>query len=241
MKSTKKELYKRGYIENNDLLLYEDKSYEELIDLLNSKYAQVRSYACVILGKKFMDNTNTSKELIKRLKIENALYTRLHICAALENGNSLTVKEMINYLGEVGNNQYKILPKTPSKKKSYPLPRDIIARSLGKMNLQFSSKLTTFLLTSNDVIKIRECIDAFGWMCFYNEKLQNKENLNIIIHLMEKYKNDKIIIYKCIIAVSAFNLKQSYELLNNIIKRNNNENIFYLEATRSLNIIKSRK
>ena len=40
---------------------------------------------------------------------------------------------MVEYLGQIGNNQHKVLPTNGFNKKSYPLPRDIIARTLAHM------------------------------------------------------------------------------------------------------------
>lgn len=58
----------------------------------------------------------------------------LKICNTLEKGNLKTAEQMIPYLGRIGHNQHLCLLNKVLKKSSYPLPRDIIARSLGKMD-----------------------------------------------------------------------------------------------------------
>ena len=67
----------------------------------------------------------------------------------------------IIYLAKIGKNQYKELPSEPSRKKSYPLPRDIIARTLAKMDTSIMPFLMK-VLKEDDLSKISEVIDAIN-------------------------------------------------------------------------------
>lgn len=135
MISSRENLRKRGMIEQIDIDSIISLSYSELISLIDSKLSIERSASIHLLSNKVScDNEDFVAVLLKRLSIEKSLYTKIEICNALEKGSEKTARQMVQYLGCIGNNQHRWLPDRISKKISYPLPRDIIARSLGKMN-----------------------------------------------------------------------------------------------------------
>lgn len=135
MISSRENLRKRGMIEQIDIDSIISLSYSELISLIDSKSSIERSASIHLLSNKVScDNEDFVAVLLKRLSIEKSLYTKIEICNALEKGSEKTARQMVQYLGCIGNNQHRWLPDRISKKISYPLPRDIIARSLGKMN-----------------------------------------------------------------------------------------------------------
>ena len=234
LKSDLDKIKNRGMALDDDVNLLRDKPIEKIVDYLNSDDPVIRTSAAVNL-KHFADNV--CNELLHQLSKEKSLYTKIAICEALQKGNIDTAVKMTAYLGIIGNNQYKKLPKKVSLKKSYPLPRDIIARTLSKMNINIFPVLLD-VLKSDDSIKIHEVIDAIGFMVFYNQILSNNDNLKCIIHLMDKYEDDKILIWKCLTCLSAFNLEKSKNILNTFI--NNEENILSLEAERSLSILNKK-
>ncbi|MGL5084405.1 MAG: hypothetical protein ACRC68_01565, partial [Clostridium sp.] len=119
MKSSKEDLIKRGYIDDIDIAKYEEKGKCELIKMINSKVAYKRTIAIRILNKRsYFEKEEFHNMLVDKLVLENSLYTKLEICKVLENANNNTLTEMFKYLGRIGNNQYKNLPKESSKKKS---------------------------------------------------------------------------------------------------------------------------
>lgn len=233
LKSDLDKLKDKGLPLEEDVILLKDKSLEELIYCLNDNDASVRTSAAVNL-KPYSDKA--ADYLLICLSEEDSLYTKIAICETLEAGNIDTARKMTEYLGKIGNNQYKKLPKKVSLKKSYPLPRDIIARTLAKMNADVLPALIE-VLQSDDLIKIYEAADAFGYMCFYNETLQNEKNLEYIINIINKYKDDKLLIWKSLTCLSAFNFLKSRDILNSFINEYSNEDILFLEAQRSLNIL----
>lgn len=84
---------------------------------------------------------------------------------------------MVNYLGTIGKNQYKELPEKKINKKSYPLPRDIVARTLAHMGGKVLPELIKLLKSSN-VVAIREALNAIGFIGFYNSKAYDEEIFN---------------------------------------------------------------
>ncbi|MEI0492331.1 hypothetical protein R4J17_07790 [Brachyspira intermedia] len=237
LKSDLDKLTNRGMALDDDINMLKNYSLEKLIDCLNNDNAIIRTSASINLMP-YINEDNVQNELLMQLSEEKSLYTKIAICETLQHGNIDTAEKMTEYLGIIGNNQYKKLPKKISSKKSYPLPRDIIARTLSKMDISIVPALIK-ILKSNNLIKIYEAVDAFGYICFYNKTLQNEKNLEYIIKLINKYKDDKLLVWKCITCLSAFNLDKSKEILNSFINKDSKD-ILSLEAKRSLSILNKK-
>lgn len=216
----------RGWVENDDLIAYKEKTIAELIELLTSKEAYERTVSAKLLPI----NCEISNILLHSLIKESALYTRLAITEKLESGDSLIAQQMIPFLAEIGNNHHHF-PVSPSKKKSFPLPRDLIARSLGRMK----PEIFPTLLTNAPQLpgsKLSEMIDAIGYMVFYNPSLATAQNYQSLLEIRNSYKSDSLIQWKFLICFSAF--PQSKELLLE-------EEQFISEAQRSLKILNIKK
>lgn len=236
MKSDKKDLIKRGWIDDYYLEDFLNFNQEELLKLLSSNDPCERSAAASLLGVKFNVNEKiVYSSLVKSLSIEKALYTKLQISRSLEKGNFIVAEYMIGYLGKIGNNQHKKLPNTVSKKKSYPLPRDIIARILGKMDKSNFSVLLSSL-DSCVADQITELLDAIGFMVFYNPNLAILENLKPILGVLDKHEDNILIVWKVCMVLSAFPLDESVFILNKI-KFHYGVDLILLEVERSLNLI----
>lgn len=238
MKSSKDNLRKRGFTYESDIDLLNNKSQSELFELLFSNIATVRTASIRTLANNCINETEFTDLLLNLLTKEKALYTKIAICETLEKGNVHTASKIIKYLGKIGNNQHKELPEAVSLKKSYPLPRDIIARSLGRMSISIFPTLIDVLKTEN-IDKISESLDAIGFMVFYNPKLATLNNATAIYNTITKYKENPLILWKCTICLSAFPLEETVIILTNI-KEENQDNILSKEADRSLKLINIR-
>ncbi len=236
MKSSKDDLRKRGKIEQSDMNSLLSFANNELVELVNSNSQVSRSVAIRLLSQRgYIENDDFVTMLLKRLGFENCLYTRIEICNALEKGNSETATQMVKYLGDIGKNQYHSLPDKVSLKTSYPLPRDIVARSLGRMNPSILPVLLEILYSENPN-KISEILDAIGFMVFYHQEMVTLQLLEHIIKTKTAYSTDNIILWKCVLCLSAFPLEESRNILNDILETNSNETIRN-EVKRSLNLI----
>jgi HEAT repeat protein len=122
---------KRGQTSRQDDSLFSTLSNQELLDLINDVDAQKRTSAARLLGER--KDTDAIPLLCERLKKETALYTRIAISEALGAIGDPAIPELIRLLGKVGNNQHHEVPKKGFYKKSYPLPRDIAARTIIKI------------------------------------------------------------------------------------------------------------
>ncbi|MFA9375266.1 MAG: hypothetical protein ACERKZ_00790 [Lachnotalea sp.] len=237
MKSSKESLKSRGMFEDCDLAKFKYMTKEMLLEYINSEIPHIRSSAIHELMKRFKDNA-TITMILERLKVESALYTRLEICNSLEQGDDNVAKQMIDYLGMIGENQYIKLPDKVSKKISYPLPRDIIARSLGRMNPTILPVLLS-VLESEEEQKIMEVMDAIGYLLFYNEHLATSQNIIFILNAINQFRDNQVIVWKTTTCLSAFSLKESISKLNQI-KIEYHNSVIAKEAERSLEIIQKR-
>lgn len=231
-------LRKRGQFSSEDIDEFKGCTRCELMQLLNNEAAVVRSAAVHILGTRYDVDEEMASVLLDQLASERALYTRLEICNILETGNIQTARSMTEYLGRIGNNQYKDLPDRGSHKVSYPLPRDIIARSLGRMRPEIYPALTD-VLKSHDVAKVSEACDAAGFLVFYNQVLATDDNAHFICSLVDKYSTNELILWKTITCLSAFNQKFILDRLEQI-KAQDHPEVIYMEVERSLSIIHRR-
>ena len=194
--------------------------------MLHSQDACDRTIAAKLLPL----DCETTDILLHSLMTETALYTRLAMTEKLEGGDSSTALIMIGFLGKIGKNQHRI-PIAPSKKKSFPLLRDLMARSLGRMN----PELFPVLLASAEELpplKLSELIDAIGYMAFYHPALATAQNYQRLLQIKNSYDHDPLIQWKCLICFSAF--PQSKDLLAQ-------EAQFSMEAQRSLSLLALKK
>lgn len=154
----------------------------------------------------------------------------------LEQGNKMTALQMGTYLGKIGKNQYKEIPQKVSAKKSYPLPRDLIARSLGRMNLCVLPVLME-VLESKEVSRISEVLDAIGFMIFYHPEEAVLKNAQAILKVAKEYRENKMIVWKCLICLSAFSLQEVRAFLLTYVHC---DGLLGEEARRSLYLIETR-
>lgn len=234
MKTSTDILRKRGFLTDTEAEPFFLSSKEELLELLNDKQAVNRTAALNVL--KTIVNINELDEiLLKMLVKEKALYTKIKICDILADGNELTIKRMIPYIGKIGANQHRTIPKRCSKKKSYPLPRDIIARTIAKMDSRYFDVILENINNQNDFV-VAEIIDAVGWQIFYHQELAIEKNYQVILDTIKRYQNNEFMLWKLIICLSAFNQAES------LLKQWQSDNfVIKQEIERSIGLINKRK
>ncbi|WP_041137939.1 hypothetical protein [Beduini massiliensis] len=230
MKSTQNDLKKRGYVDTEELRQYQGTPHETLILWINDSDSVKRSIAANYLDALRKEDILL---LIDQLKKEKSLYTRIAICEKLQTGNALTASLMVKELGKIGHNQYHALPKRGSAKKSYPLPRDLIARCLGKMDTAVFPILLE-VLNTDDLSRISEVLDAIGFMVFYHPFLVTKENAKKVYSIFERYQNHPLLIWKGLTCLSAFPTKETNRILQSYVAL---PGILGLEAQRSLKLL----
>ncbi|GAB6610336.1 MULTISPECIES: HEAT repeat domain-containing protein [Bacillus] len=238
MKSSDSQLKSRGKITSKDLQQYSNHTQIELFEMLKSKEAFKRTIAVNILSEKYDLTDDLIRLFLHTLKQEKKLYTKIELCDALSKGNVQSAKIMVEYLGQIGNNQHIVLPTNGFNKKSYPLPRDIIARTLAHMKEEIIPVLMDVLKTNN-IPAIREAIDAIGFICFYNKIHSNTQIIDALILCLGNNFNDNIIRWKLVRAFESFNDINVIKTLVEI-EQNDSQLVIRNEAKRSLKIINNR-
>lgn len=245
MKSSREELRKRGYATKEDETLLSDRIDQDVVAALHSKESVIRTIAA---SKMNPSEERQVTELLVQLTQEKSLYTKIAICETLEKGDATTANLMIPYLGVIGGNQYTKLPEAPSKKKSYPLPRDIIARSLGRMEVGILPTLMEAVQGKSTGVERakgieeftrirREGIDAIGFSLFYHPQAVDEEIESTLLEILNDYMEDSITTWKMMTCLSAFPSERSQKVLQESAIR---EDIIGLEARRSLEMIRKR-
>ena len=234
MKSNIEALHKRGFATEVDVARLKDKKIEELFTLLWSDQPVISTAAAQKIGDLWQEAY--APDLLERLADSPGLDTKIAICNTLAKGGIATADKMTEYLGKFGNNQYQCPPERVSLKKSYPLPRDIIARTLGKMQPEVFPAVQK-VLVSKEEAKISEALDAAGFLAFYHQELSQFSNASSIYFVVEEYRENQLILWKALQCLSAFPLEQSRKILEKFCFC---EGILGKEARRSLGLINGR-
>lgn len=231
MKSDAAQLESRGYVANDIENSYATISFEQRVTLLKSKQATERTLGARLLIKQ--SDSQVINCLIAALQTEKKLYTKLEICNSLVSYGRAAVMPLIAVSGKIGNNQHRIVPTADFKKVSYPLPRDLAARTLIRIGTVALPDLLT-ALKSTDIVQLSEAIDAIGFICFYDYQSAIAGELENCFY---KNSHSELVKWKIFRAMSAF--PESIVFLNQQLKQNNGA--LQAEIERSLYLIKKRQ
>lgn len=231
MKSKQEQLLSRGYLVEGVESEYLDKSFDEKIELLQSKIPIDRTLRARLLANS--KNCKTIDYLINALKVEKKLYPKIEISNSLVSCGQQSIKPLIEILGKVGTNQHTRVPDKEFNKDSYPLPRDIASRTLIRFGHDALNELAKVLL-DNDEKQLSEAIDAVGFICFYDCK---QEIYKILQSCFSKNSQSDLIRWKIIRAMSGFS--ESEHFLREQKQKNHHDRIGK-EIERSLLLIKIR-
>lgn len=219
---------KRGQILPEELEAYVEFQTEHLIEMLSTDNPQKRTIAATILGNR--EDKKAIVPLCTSLKNEKALYSRIAMSEALGKMGEEAVPPLINLLGQIGNNQEIELPKKYFNKKSFPLARDMAARTIIKIGEPATPYLMK-VIQENDIYVSQQAIDALGGIA---AKTGDKIALKLLIECIEKYNNDHLTLWKTIRTLSAFkSIEAPINPLLNIIQ-NYQEPAIIWETTRTL-------
>lgn len=227
MKSKEDSLKNRGFIKKDIESDFLHLPYLKILESLTNITATDRSLAARLLQNHISKQTTTA--LISALKKEQKLYAKIEICNALVTMDTLAIKPLIEFVGKIGKNQHKTVPKKSFLKDSYPLPRDIAVRVLIRIGTKALPDLLIALKTENKHT-IPELLDAIGHINFYNPQ----DIFSDIHSCFITYNNDLLIKWKCIRAFSG--IPKSVFFLNTIKENINNKELL-LEVERSLNLL----
>ncbi len=231
MKSKQEQLISRGYLTERVKSEYLDKSFDEKVELLQSKIPTDRTLGARLLANS--KNDKTIDYLINALTVEKKLYSKIEISNSLVSCGQPSIKPLIEILGKVGTNQHARVPEKEFKKDSYPLPRDIASRTLVRFGQAALNELEK-VLNSRDKKQLSETIDAIGFICFYDCKHEIYTKLG---DCYSKNSQNNLIRWKIIRAMSGFS--ESEPFLQEQKQIIHNERL-QKEIRRSLRLIKKK-
>lgn len=218
MKSQISQLRSRGFLSSGDVDAFGHLSTTDLIRQLESGDAVERSAAIRLLSQTAQSGVSVNRIFAERLTRETKLYTKIELCEALHTGGEETAHILIPLLGTIGRNQHRQPSLEAFKKSSYPLPRDIVARVLARMDPTILPILTTSIHEGARV-QVLEVIDAVGFMCFYSSMTatDRRAALRALIDRLHGSLDDKLMQWKIVRALESFNHPDNLAILREVI------------------------
>lgn len=189
---------KRGEIDSCYTMVYETCSDRQLISMLTDNDAQQRSVAATLLGERGV--TECIAALCEQLSKEKSLYSKIAMSNSLARFGTTAISYLEKYIGKINKNQHERLPSDLFRKKNYPLPRDIVIRTIIRMEAPALHYLQD-LLTHDDTSMVSEIIDAIGYLTFYTKDYCA---LNDVLVLFDKSEQWELIRWKLIRAFQGF-------------------------------------
>jgi HEAT repeat protein len=232
MKSSFKQLEDRGYANDDKIESYSSCNHHELIQLLKNGKAVERTIAAKILGNK--KKIESLRYLCESLKTEKKLYVKIALCEAIEQYGKKSLTYLKPLIGVIGNNQHTQIKIVDIKKKSFPLPRDIVARIIIRIGCEALPFLEEILEQGTYKQKL-EAIDAIGHIAFTSHDNRSDK---LLIRIYTQNKADVLVKWKIVRAFQSFNS----EAIIKILKTEEESKIMELkkEARRSLLQIEKR-
>jgi hypothetical protein len=225
---------KRGEINELIKLEFINSSGSDLINLLDDSNPQIRTAAAMLLGER--QSRKAIGLLCKNLVRENALYSKIAISEALGKIGISALPDLITYIGKIGKNQHKKLPAGIFKKWNYPLPRDIVIRTIVKIGKPALPELRKTVLVAAPPIA-SELVDAIGYISFYNS---DQHALNDLVTLVDKYQQEEVLIWKLLRALQSFTSAESINILQKYFLHSQVPELRW-EAARSLAQLNAEK
>lgn len=221
----------RGEVNEADISNFASFNEPELLLLLHSKIPVERSCAAIHLRK--YQSPPVVDRLCHQLASEKKLYTKIALCETLARCAELSIEPLIRLLGRIGKNQETKIPETGFYKVSYPLPRDIAARTICRFGIVAILPLENFIKATKDMNALAQAIDAYGHIV-YSEKLNCSSSL--LQELYEKHSKNDFLKYKITRCLSGIHDEWAKSFLFEIIQTGCKG--LRLEALRSLLLLK---
>lgn len=191
-----------------------------------------RPFVC--LHRRPLGDDSVIRVLIEHLRLETKLYPKIELCAALQNGGLASARQLIPLLGKIGSNQHTQPSLETFKKSSYPLPLDIVARVLARMDSHVLPPLICAVRDGPRDAAVK-AVDAVGFMCFY-ATVTPAAKLAALRALIDSFRgnpDDELLRWKLVRAFESFNHPDCLALLSEIIDDDAPPAILQ-EATRSM-------
>lgn len=179
--------------------------------MIDDHDAQQRSVAATLLGDRGI--TISIASLCERLSIEKSLYSKIAITNSLAKFGPEAIVHLEKYIGKIDKNQHEKLPEDIFKKKNYPLPRDIVIRTIIRMEEQALPYLQRLLNTDNTSI-LSEVIDCIGHITFYSK---NYSVLDDLLTIFDNSEKSEVLRWKVIRSFQSFPQQEVVSRLKDVL------------------------
>ncbi len=221
---------KRGEVNQTDISNFDIITEPDLLLYLQSETAVERTSAAIHLRK--YRNSNVVEKLSSQLKVEKKLYTKIALCDSLVECGELSIEPLIGLLGKIGKNQETTIPETGFYKISYPLPRDIAARTLCRLGFNAIVPLENFTTSTQNMNALTQAIDAYGHIVFSNKIKRSSKPFQ---ELYRKHPKNDLLKFKIARCLSGIHDEWASLFLFEILKTEYEG--LQLEALRSLMLL----
>jgi hypothetical protein len=221
----------RGEVNETDISDFASFDESELLSFLHSEKTVETSCAAIHLRK--YQNSTVADNLCHQLAIEKKLYTKIALCETLAGCADLSIEPLIGLLGQIGKNQEIKIPETGFYKVSYPLPRDIAARTICRLGIVAILPLEHFIKSSKDMNALAQAIDAYGHIVYSNKIKCSSSPLQ---ELYEKHMKNDFLKYKITRCLSGIHDEWAKSFLLDTIQTGYKG--LRLEALRSLLLLR---
>lgn len=194
---------------------------------LNDPNPVQRTAAARALGSQ--QSSGAAPLLCTRLQIEKALYTRIAISEALGLIGPPAIPGLIALLGKIGANQHQTLPERGFYKRSSPLPRDIVTRTLIKIGSPALLALEK-VISNGDRPAALEAIDGIGHIAWSENDRRSEP---VLLSAFQTSPSDLLIQWKLIRAFQAFPSAPVRAILTEVVLSSPHPELRW-EAVRSL-------
>ena len=232
-KSSGTALDSRGIDDRRLIEEYHKLDFTILKEKLESPLPTERTAAARVLSNHKTDEC--AQMLAEALIKETKLYSKIAISESLGTLGIISLKYLLPLLGKIGTNQHKTIPEEKFRKKSFPLPRDIVSRTITKIGEEALAPLEEFIMSEDDSA-VSEALDAYGFIHFYGN---NERDSSFLIKIYGRTQN-LMIKWKIIRALESFADNETVNLLEKVLK-DKTCTILHKEAERSLTQIKRIK
>lgn len=217
----------RGQVNEAEIGMYECYTQNQLEQLLMSSASKERTIAAILMGKKTL--IESIPHLLEALKNEKSLYSKIAISENLGLLGEPAVSGLVELLGLIGNNQERELPIKYFDKKSYPLPRDIAARTLVKIGSPAIPQLMQTAQSAKRFV-LSEGIDAIGNIA---SNTNDARPLTYMLEALNAHMSDSFLTWKYMRALSGFKVESVIQPLIEAYEKNTEPAIRW-ECIRSL-------
>jgi hypothetical protein len=232
MKSSAAQLEHRGFCTTDALQEHRSKDTEALCGLLTDGRASLRTAAAVLLGERRA--AAALPALCTALAAEKKLYTKIALCEAMAAFGEDALPHLLPLIGRIPGTQHRTIGLVDLGKRSFPLPRDIISRTVIRIGPAALPRLEA-IVEHGAYEQQLEAIDAIGHIAYTSCDVRSEAVL------VKKYADaaDELTRWKLVRAFQSFGGEDVEDILKTIIE-SDTHNVMLREAERSLERITTR-